>query len=328
MEATSTADRDTTIDPAIEVDGLTKTFGSSDDSVVAVEDVSFTIHPGSVVGVLGPNGAGKTTTIKSILGLIRPDKGTVYIDGVNIAERPQEAFSRVDAMLEGARNDYWRLTIRENLRYFATIGGDNPDVVADRHDRLLNKLDLAEKADEPVRDLSRGMKQKVSLASVLASDVSVAFLDEPTLGLDIESSLTLRQELGRIVEDRGLTVVLSSHDMDVIEDVCDRVIIMNDGQIIVDNEVEELLEKVETQRYRITVREASQKAMSTLDGRYQITNCERFDKRTRFELTATNEIFYQLTRDLEQADLTLDTIETIQPDLEEIFLEITEEDTS
>lgn len=328
MEVTSTAGSDTTIDPVIEVDGLTKTFGSSDDSVVAVEDVSFTIYPGSVVGVLGPNGAGKTTTIKSILGLIRPDKGTVYVDGINIEERPYEAFSRVDAMLEGARNDYWRLTIRENLRYFATIGGDDPNVVADRHDRLLNKLDLAEKADEPVRNLSRGMKQKVSLASVLASDVSVAFLDEPTLGLDVESSLTLRQELGRIVEDRDLTVILSSHDMDVIEDVCDRVIIMNDGQIIIDNKVEELLEKVETQRYRITVREASQEAISTLDECYQITDREKFDKRTRFELTATNEVFYQLTRDLEQADLTLDTIETIRPDLEEIFLEITEEDAS
>ncbi|TKX83017.1 ATP-binding cassette domain-containing protein, partial [Halorubrum sp. SS5] len=100
----------------------------------------------------------------------------------------------VDAMLEGARNDYWRLTVRENLRYFATISGVDPDSVAARHDRLLDRLDLADKADTPVRDLSRGMKQKVSLASVLAGGAELVFLDEPTLGLDVESARTLRAE--------------------------------------------------------------------------------------------------------------------------------------
>lgn len=320
MNATSSTDRDT----AVEVDRLTKTFGSGDDSVVAVNDVSFAIQPGTVVGVLGPNGAGKTTTIKSILGLIRPDSGTIRIDGINIAKRPREAFGRVDAVLEGARNDYWRLTTRENLRYFATIGGENPDIISDRHENPLNKFNLAEKADVPVRDLSRGMKQKVALASVLASNISVAFLDEPTLGLDIESSLTLRKELSRIVGDRGLTVILSSHDMDVIEDVCDRVIIMNNGKITVDDRVEDLLGKVDTQGYRISVREANQKAPEWIKNRYQISNIEQFHKRARFELTITNETFYQLMSDLENGDLTLDTVETIQPDLEGIFLEATE----
>lgn len=270
MNATSSADRGT----AVEVNRLTKTFGSGDDSVVAVNDVSFAIQPGTVVGVLGPNGAGKTTTIKSILGLIRPDSGTIRIDGINIAKRPREAFGRVDAVLEGARNDYWRLTTRENLRYFATIGGENPDIISNRHENLLNKFNLAEKSDVPVRDLSRGMKQKVALASVLASNISVVFLDEPTLGLDIESSLTLRKELSRIVGDRGFTVILSSHDMDVIEDVCDRVIIMNNGKITVDDRVEDLLGKVDTQGYRISVREANQKALEWIKKRYQISNIE------------------------------------------------------
>ncbi|QIB75478.1 ABC transporter ATP-binding protein [Halogeometricum borinquense] len=321
MSTAETTDRESTV--AVAVEGLTKTFGSGAESVTAVDDVSFTIESGSVVGLLGPNGAGKTTTIKSILGLVRPDSGTVRIDGIDTAENPRQAFNRIDAMLEGARNDYWRLTVRENLRYFAAIGGDDPAAVSDRHDQLLDTLELSEKADEPVRDLSRGMKQKVSLASVLASDVSVAFLDEPTLGLDVESSLTLRRELRRIVDERDLTVVLSSHDMDVIEDVCDRVIIMSDGEIIINSEVAELLEQFETQQFRISLNDVDSDTLSLLRERYDVSDIDQFDHRTRFEVTADNETFYRLIDAIAEADVTLDSVETIQPDLEDVFLEIT-----
>ncbi|WP_425482128.1 ATP-binding cassette domain-containing protein [Halogeometricum borinquense] len=321
VSTAETTDRESTV--AVAVEGLTKTFGSGAESVTAVDDVSFTIESGSVVGLLGPNGAGKTTTIKSILGLVRPDSGTVRIDGIDTAENPRQAFNRIDAMLEGARNDYWRLTVRENLRYFAAIGGDDPAAVSDRHDQLLDTLELSEKADEPVRDLSRGMKQKVSLASVLASDVSVAFLDEPTLGLDVESSLTLRRELRRIVDERDLTVVLSSHDMDVIEDVCDRVIIMSDGEIIINSEVAELLEQFETQQFRISLNDVDSDTLSLLRERYDVSDIDQFDHRTRFEVTADNETFYRLIDAIAEADVTLDSVETIQPDLEDVFLEIT-----
>ena len=164
-------------EPAVEVEGLRKRFGEGDDAVVAVDGVSFAVETGSVVGLLGPNGAGKTTLIKSVLGMVLPDAGTVRIRGVDVDDRPRAAYASVDAMLEGARNDYWRLTVRENLRYFAAVGGVDPDAVADRHDRLLDQLGLADRADTPVRELSRGMKQKVSLASVLAGGAEVVFLD-------------------------------------------------------------------------------------------------------------------------------------------------------
>jgi ABC-2 type transport system ATP-binding protein len=118
---------------AVAVEGLRKQFGTGPDAVTAVDDVSLEIETGSVVGLLGPNGAGKTTLIKSILGMVLPDAGTVRVQGVDVYERPREAYAHVDAMLEGARNDYWRLTVRENLRYFATVGGVDPDSVTDRH---------------------------------------------------------------------------------------------------------------------------------------------------------------------------------------------------
>ncbi|GGM62894.1 ABC-2 type transport system ATP-binding protein [Halarchaeum rubridurum] len=310
-------------DAAIYVDGLAKTFGDGADAVTAVDDVSFTVAPGEVVGLLGPNGAGKTTTIKSILGLVLPDDGAVRIQGVDVHADPRAAYEHVDAMLEGARNDYWRLTVRENLRYFAAIRGQNPDAVADRHEALLDNLDLADKADTAVRELSRGMKQKVSLASVLAGDVSVAFLDEPTLGLDVESSLKLRRELRRLAEERGLTLVLSSHDMDVIEDVCDRVVIMNEGRVIVDDTVEDLLAGFETRGYRITVRGVDDATLDDVRERFELSDVQRTADRARFDVAADTETFYRLTDAMEAHGLDVASVETVQPDLAEVFVEMT-----
>ena len=317
-----------TATPALAVDGLSKQFGSGDDAVTAVNDVSFSVESGSVVGLLGPNGAGKTTTIKSILGMVLPDEGSVHVEGIDIYAHPRKAYRHVDAMLEGARNDYWRLTVRENLRYFATISGVKPDSVAGRHDRLLEQLDLAEKADEAVRSLSRGMKQKVSLASVLATDASVVFLDEPTLGLDVESSLKLRRELRRIVAERNLTVVVSSHDMDVIEDVCDRVIIMSDGKIIADDTVSNLLGSFDTQGYRIESRDFSETLLRTIRERFEVVQCDRFDGRVEIEVATDSDGFYELADLLRANDVTLDGVETVEPDLEEAFVSMTSGDAA
>ncbi len=315
------------VDPeeaAVSVEGLAKTFGSGADAVTAVDDVSFRVARGEVVGLLGPNGAGKTTTIKSMLGLVVPDDGAVRVDGVDVLEHPREAYEHVDAMLEGARNDYWRLTVRENLRYFAAVRGEDPDAMADRHDRLLDRLDLAEKADTAVRDLSRGMKQKVSLASVLAGRVSVAVLDEPTLGLDLESSVTLRRELRRLADERGVTLLVSSHDMDVIEEVCDRVIIMNDGRIVADDAVDSLLADFETRGYRITVGGVDERALVALRSDFEVTEVDRLDaERTRIVVAADSAAFYRLTDAMERHDLRVDAVETLQPDLGEAFVELT-----
>ncbi len=305
--------------PTLRVEGLSKSFGS----VLAVDDVSLTVERGSVVGLLGPNGAGKTTLVKSILGLTLPDEGTVEISGIDVHDRPRAAARHVDAMLEGARNDYWRLTVRENLRYFATVGGVAPDAVADRHDRLLEQLDIAAKADTPVRDLSRGMKQKVSLASVLAADADVVFLDEPTLGLDVESSLTLRRELRRIVADRGLTVVLSSHDMGVLEDVCDRVVVLNEGRIVADGTVADLRRGTGAGRVRVTSPDVGGPALTAVRERFDVTAVNERGGSTRVEVAAGSDDTYALLALLRDHGVTLDGVETVDPDLGDVLLELT-----
>jgi ABC-2 type transport system ATP-binding protein len=317
------ADSTAAATPALAIEGLSKQFGSGEDSVLAVDDVSLTVERGSVVGLLGPNGAGKTTLIKCALGIIVPDAGSVRVFGADVTDSRRAAYADVDAMLEGARNDYWRLTVRENLRYFATIHGIDPDSVAGRHDRLLDRFDLAERADTPVRDLSRGMKQKVSLASVLAGGADLVFLDEPTLGLDIESSRTLRRELRRLAREEGLTIVVSSHDMDVIEDICDRVVMIADGELVADDTVAALLSGADSNSVRVTSRDIDDAVVTRLRERFEVGRVETRDGRTSVEVAAAGERLYSLMDTLREAGVTVEDIRTVQPELEEVFVDLT-----
>ncbi|EMA39861.1 ABC transporter ATP-binding protein [Halobiforma nitratireducens] len=316
--------------PAIRLDGLRKTFGSGENAVTAVDDVSFEIERGTVVGLLGPNGAGKTTTIKSMLGLIVPDAGTVEIDGIDVHSQPTRAYDRVGAMLEGARNVYWRLTVRENLAFFAGLGGDSPSTVGGRHDALLEQFGLADRAETVVNELSRGMKQKVSLASTLARDVDVVFMDEPTLGLDVETSLELRAEIRRLADRDDVTILVSSHDMDVIEDICDHVLVLENGRVVADDEVDALLDVFRSQEYRIEVDDVLPAAARTrletaVDAEWTAERDDR--RRTTISFTATGgDEFYDVIDVLREHDLPLRDVESVTPDLEDVFLELTAED--
>jgi len=322
-QATESPVRPASDDSVVVVDGLRKSFGSGGGAVTAVDGVSLAIERGSVVGFLGPNGAGKTTLIKSILGMVIPDEGEVRIDGVDARASPRAAYADVDAMLEGARNDYWRLTVRENLRYFATVSGVDPDSVTARHDRLLERLDLAGKADVAVRDLSRGMKQKVSLASVLAGGASVLFLDEPTLGLDVESSRTLQRELRRLVAEEDLTVILSSHNMDVVETVCDRVVIMSEGRVIADDTVDALLRTDDSHRLELTSVDFDDALRAALTERPAVVRTESLERGGRIELRADSDELYALFADLDERGVRLDDIKSVDRDLETAFFDLT-----
>jgi ABC-2 type transport system ATP-binding protein len=310
--------------PAVAVENLRKVYGNEEDGTVAIKNVSLEIESGTAVGLLGPNGAGKTTTIKSLLGLVIPTRGHASVCGFDVIKNPDAAYHHVGAMLEGARNTYWRLTVRENLRFFAALAGQQPSAVQERHDELLKQFDLVDKADTPVRELSRGMKQKVSLASTLARDAKVAILDEPTLGLDVESSIELRRELRQLVDKTGLTVILSSHDMDVIEHVCDRIIIMSDGKVIADDSVDELLDVFQTQTYEVTVDgKVSSKIREQLAEVHGAESFDVVDNREQFNVSVTNEEFYSFIDNLRNAGLTVYRLDAVEPDLEDIFLELT-----
>ena len=317
--------QDTAYDPVISVRELSKTYGTGDDELQAVSGVSFDVEPGTVVGLLGPNGAGKTTAIKTMLGLVTPTSGTVQILGEDSTQNSQEAYRHVGAMLEGARNIYWRLTVRENLAFFARLSGTELADVQEQHQRLLEQFDLAESADKPVSALSRGMKQKASLISTLARQPDIAFLDEPTLGLDLESSMELRREIRRLTDHEDMTVMLSSHDMALVEAICDRVIIMHDGEIIADDNVEALVDLFQAQSYRVTAEPSvPDRVERELNQQYGAQNWTRSAKQVRFDVVLpSGNAFYDLMSLLEQADVTLLSVKSLESDLGDVFLELT-----
>jgi ABC-2 type transport system ATP-binding protein len=312
--------------PAVRIQNLTKSYGD----ITAVDDVSLSIEPGTAVGVLGPNGAGKTTLLKAALGLVLPTDGEVEVAGVDVHDAPRQAYGHVGATLEGARNIYWRLTVQENLDFFSRLAGVAPDRAHDRQQRLLEGFDLTDRADTTVNDLSRGMKQKVALASTLSRDVDVAFLDEPTLGLDIESSIELRRELRRLVERESMTVVISSHDMDTIEAVCDRVVVLNQGQVIADDAVENLLDVFRTQSYEVTISESPTPSLQRdLESTYDADNWTDLGDRVRFEVALSGgEGLHALTGALLDADAQVLGVDAVEPDLEEVFLRLTGDEGS
>lgn len=312
------------METAMAVGGLSKTYGSGTDAVCAVDDVSFEIEAGSVVGLLGPNGAGKTTLIKSILGLLGPTAGTVYIHGVDVHADATQAYRYVSAMLEGARNVYWRLTPRENVRFFASLQGIDPRERREEHTELLESIGIA--TDEPVHDLSRGMKQKTALACTLARETPVVILDEPTQDLDVEASYSLRQRIRRLAKEEGRTVVLSSHNMDTIQEVCDRIIVMSEGHIVADNAVDELVTALRTQAYRVMLRgDLSSTTRAKLERLHGVERWDETADGVRFEVTVDgSQDFYALIDDLQSVDAEIAAVSAVEPDLEDLFLQLTD----
>ncbi|MFD2042987.1 ABC transporter ATP-binding protein [Ornithinibacillus salinisoli] len=239
----------------IEVKNLKKTYKKrkSKEIITAVNDISFTVNKGEILGLLGPNGAGKTTTIKLICGLLIPDEGRIIVNGINNQDKRLKSLQHISAVLEGNRNLYWRLSVRENLEYFAGNRGQSRKEVAGKIDDLLEKFNLKEKENELVNRLSRGMQQKLAIAVAMLADSEVILLDEPTLGLDVETGYEVREMLQEIVHNYHRTIIISSHDMDVIQDLCDRTVIINHGEIVTNDKVENLLRLFEVRAYNVTL---------------------------------------------------------------------------
>ena len=308
--------------PLLEVADLTKTFRSrSRGEVRAVDGVSFAVRPGEIVGLLGANGAGKTTTIKCILGLVTPTSGAITVDGIDAIGSRRAANGRVTAVLEGNRTVYWRLNVRENLEYFAALRGLRARDVRPTIDELVDRFDLRHKAETPAMQLSRGMQQKLALACAVLPRTPLLLLDEPTLGLDVETSHELRRYLRGLAEDDGRAILLSSHDMHVVREVCDRVVIVNGGRVVADNTVGELLKLFTVRACRVTLSEPLDQATHAgLDATFDVVRAVD-DVTVEVALRDPSE-FYRLFDDLRGAGCTIEAIDSVEPDLEEIFLSI------
>jgi ABC-2 type transport system ATP-binding protein len=244
---TQSADRFTAT--ALEAYDLQKTYRQQRQVVKAVQGVSLTIQSGEVLAFLGPNGAGKTTTIKMIAGLIRPDHGKVRIAGQD-PHQDQWALRRVGAVLEGNRNLYWRLTPLENLEYFGVLRGLSRQVAHCRGLELLEQFDLLNKRRYPVQTLSRGMQQKLAIAVALVHQPDLLLLDEPTLGLDVEASQHVKA-LVRSTAQAGCAILLTTHQLNVAEELSDQVAIIQQGKIIAQESTRDLIRQFSGSAYQV-----------------------------------------------------------------------------
>ena len=316
---------------ALEVRSVSKTYlERGKPGVRAVDDVSFGIAQNEVLGLLGPNGAGKTTIIKCILGLMRPDSGKISVFGQDVQTHYPQVLEKMGAVLEGSRNLYWRLTVWENILFFSGLNGISPGRSHDYFEYLIQLFSLEDKRDVQVRRLSQGMKQKTSVVCALARRTPLIFLDEPTLGLDVETSLELRHVLKQLVRQENRTIVISSHNMDVIQDICQRVVILSNGKVIVDDQVSHLMRLFETRAYRITLEGPLPEGLGeALTSQFMSVSVTPHDSGVEIEVDLPErDDIYVLMDILRNTGAVINEISHEEVDLERVFLEVVRKERS
>ncbi|NWF94524.1 MAG: ABC transporter ATP-binding protein [Candidatus Thorarchaeota archaeon] len=222
---------------------LTKVFEPGKKrEVVALDKVTLEIGRGEVFGLLGPNGAGKTTLIRILVGLLSPTSGTAHVLGRDVTKDVDYIRQRV-ALLPQEAGVYERLTARENLVYYGGLYGIPTTTLNERADKLLDIVGLREKEDYQVKGFSGGMKRKVLVARALIIEPEIVFLDEPTTGVDTIGARIVRNLLKRLSSEERRTIILTTHDLNEVKELCDRVGILNKGQLIAIGRPTELEEK-------------------------------------------------------------------------------------
>ena len=331
----------------IQVEAITKRYRKrkSKEVVTAVQEVSFNVAKGEILGLLGPNGAGKTTTIKTICALLQPDEGRVIVNGIDNQRKRLEALRHISAVLEGNRNLYWRLSVQENLEYFAGNRGVSRRAVQEnleyfagnrgvsrravkgKIDNLLTQFHLEDKAGELVNNLSRGMQQKLAIAVAMLADTEVILLDEPTLGLDIAIGYEVR-DLLRQVAAEGRTIIVSTHDMPVVQALCERTVIINAGRVVVDERVENLIQLFETRAYVVSLgAPLSDEQQRHLEAAFPVSSYENGgDKSTLKVSLERSEDIYDLMEILKLERIPVEAIDRTAINFERVFMELVKPD--
>ena len=228
----------------ITVQGLAKTFrqgwGRAARSVAALQDIRFVAADACITGLLGANGAGKTTTLRCLAGLLVPDAGRVVVDGIDVAQQPRAALARL-GVLSDARGLYPRLSARENIVYYGRLHGLSAQAADARAVLLAEVLEMRPLLDRRTEGFSQGERMKTALARALVHDPSHIVLDEPTNGLDVLATRSLRAALRRLRDEQGKCIVFSTHIMQEVERLCDQVVVVAAGRTVAEGSVPELL---------------------------------------------------------------------------------------
>ncbi|MBQ6819724.1 MAG: ATP-binding cassette domain-containing protein [Clostridium sp.] len=207
-----------------------------------VDNLSFSVHKGEIVGLLGENGAGKTTTLRMISTMLEITKGDIKVNGIDVKSNPEKVRKEIGILFGGDVGLYDRLTGRENIRYFANLYGMSKKEADNRIDDLAKQFNMEEYINKPVGKYSRGMKQKISIARSIVHNPSVMLFDEPSTGLDVSATRIVQDFILKCKEENKI-ILFSSHSMREVEKLCDRVVIINKGKLLEDCTLSDLKEK-------------------------------------------------------------------------------------
>ena len=312
----------------IEVTNVTKRYGTH----TAVDDVSFRVEAGEIVGFLGPNGAGKSTTMNIITGFLSATDGRVTVDGIDVLEDPIGA-KRTLGYLPELPPLYVDMTVRDYLRFVARVKGVDRGERDDANEQIMRSVGIEHVADRMIRNLSKGYRQRVGLGQALVGDPKALILDEPTIGLDPHQIIEMRDLVRTLGEQR--TVILSSHILPEVSAVCERIIIISHGKIVASDTAENLGKALAgSGRFSVRIKGAADAAQAALKG---VDGVESVRVTGQSEATGTVDlevdtgeadpreaIFYALAK----AKLPLFGMRSLEVTLEEIFLQLTEDDSN
>lgn len=301
---------------AIEVVNVTKSFGK----IKAVDDISFNVVEGEIFGFLGPNGAGKTTTIRMLSCLIKADKGDIKVFGHDVLKDAVKA-KQIMGIIPEMANAYVDLSGWDNLMLIGGLYGIPKDVRQQKAEELLKEFNLIDRKRQLVKGYSKGMKQKLLLCMALINDPRILLLDEPTSGLDVESTFFIRDFL-KSLNKQGVTIFISTHNMDDVNKLCDRISIMNHGKILITDKIEAIKNK--TGKLRVIEVGFNKKidfrdlADISIDGKIDVTG-----NKVRFTVESVNFAITKIVSYSEKNLLQITSLNTLAPSLEEVFMRLT-----
>lgn len=308
----------------IKLENVTKKYGKFE----ALQGISFEVKEGEIVGLLGPNGAGKSTTMNIITGFIEPTSGTVLVDEIDVLRKPNKAKKIIGYMPEGVPL-YNELTVKEFVKYMAELKRVDKKEIKEKVQKAIEDTGLLEVENKLIRNLSRGYKQRVSLAGTLVSNPKVIILDEPTVGLDPKQVIEIRELIKKLGKDH--TVILSSHILSEVSQICNRVIIINKGKIVAVDTPKNLEEKVLNKNIvYVTVEDSENKVINMKDKIEGIKNIklEKTNndgtKQYSIEAEEDKDIRKMLFASFAKEDLTIFEMKKADTTLEEAFMKLIE----
>ena len=303
---------------AIEAKSLTKYFGD----FLAVDHISFDVNQGEIFGFLGPNGAGKSTTIRMLTGVSTPTEGAANIMGFDITRQPVDAKS-VMGIVPDISNIYTELTAWENLIFTGKLYGIPKARREESAESLLKRFDLYGRKDEEVEGFSRGMKRRVCIAMALVNDSKILFLDEPTSGLDVKSVRGIRGMI-RELNSEGLTVFLTTHNIEEASQMCDRIAIINRGKISVIDTPENIKRAMKSsQSVEVAFRETNKEMQKTLEDLPSVIGLQKRGDKLRLLTENPTQTLRQLCGVIDEQGLDPITLNTLGSSLEDAFLQLT-----